>query len=146
MNCSATKSPNVYRIELFVRCCRRWSELPQTCNCLRLLSQNSFEDVELPVQVESRVSGQKTPRQKPPDKNPLDKNPPCQKTPGQKPPRQNILFRNFITFVFRMSYGKEISNLVFSSKIHKAGVYKVVHGWHNLMVGWWFLKEPFWVA
>ena len=39
----------------------------------------------------------------PPDKNPLDK------TPGQKPPRQNILFRNFITFVFRMSYGKEIS-------------------------------------
>ena len=32
-----------------------------------------------------------------------------QKTPGQKPPRQNILFRNFITFVFRMSYGKEIS-------------------------------------
>ena len=35
---------------------------------------------------------------------------------------------------------------VFSSKIRKAWVYKVVHGWHNLMVGWWFLKEPFWVA
>ena len=32
-----------------------------------------------------------------------------QKPPGQKPPRQNILFRNFTTFVFRMSYGKEIS-------------------------------------
>ena len=55
------------------------------------------------------VLGQKPPRQKPPGhkpphKNPLHKNPPC-----QKPPRQNILFRNFITFVFRMSYGKEIS-------------------------------------
>ena len=47
----------------------------------------------------STVLGQKPPRHKP-----LDKNPPC-----QKPPRQNILFRNFITFVFRMSYGKEIS-------------------------------------
>ena len=85
--------------------------------------------------------GQKPPGHKPPDKNPLDKNPPC-----QKPPRQNILFRNFITFVFRMSYGKENLNLVFSCKIRKAWVYKVVHGWHNLMVGWWFLKEPFWVA
>ena len=53
--------------------------------------------------------GQKSPGHKPPDKNPLDKNPPCQKPPGQKPPRQNILFRNFIAFVFRMSYGKEIS-------------------------------------
>ena len=31
------------------------------------------------------------------------------KTPRTKSPRQNILFRNFITFVFRMSYGKEIS-------------------------------------
>ena len=41
----------------------------------------------------------KTPGQKPPGHKP----------PGQKPPRQNILFRNFITFVFRMSYGKEIS-------------------------------------
>ena len=55
------------------------------------------------------VLGQNPPGHKPPDKNPLDKNPPCQKPPGQKPPRQNILFRNFITFVFRMSYGKEIS-------------------------------------
>ena len=55
------------------------------------------------------VLGQKPPGHKPPDKNPLDKNLPCQKPPGQKPPRQNILFRNFITFVFRMSYGKEIS-------------------------------------
>ena len=36
--------------------------------------------------------------------------------------------------------------MVFSSKIRKAWVYKVVHGWHNLMVGWCFLKEPFWVA
>ena len=33
--------------------------------------------------------------------------------------------------------------MVFSSKIHKAWVYKVVHGWHNLMVGWWFLKNRF---
>ena len=32
---------------------------------------------------------------------------------------------------------------MFSSKIHKAWVYKVVHGWHNLMVGWWFLKNRF---
>ena len=55
------------------------------------------------------VLGQNPPGHKSPDKNPLDKNPPCQKPPGQKPPRQNILFRNFITFVFRMSYGKEIS-------------------------------------
>ena len=60
------------------------------------------------------VLGQNPPDKKPPghkplDKNPLDKNPPCQKPPRQKPPRQNILFRNFITFVFRMSYGKEIS-------------------------------------
>ena len=67
--------------------------------------------------------------QKPPGYKPPDKKPPC-----QKPPRQNIIFRNFITFVFRMSYGKEIS--IFSSKIHKAWVYKVVHGWHNFMVGW----------
>ena len=51
----------------------------------------------------------KTPGHKPLDKNPLDKNPPCQKPPRQKNPRQNILFRNFITFVFRMSYRKEIS-------------------------------------
>ena len=48
--------------------------------------------------------GHKAPDKNPLDKNPLDKNPPC-----QKPPRQNILFRNFITFVFGMSYGKEIS-------------------------------------
>ena len=47
---------------------------------------------------------QKPSGHKPPDKNPLDKKPPCQNPPGQ-----NILFRNFITFVFRMSYGKEIS-------------------------------------
>ena len=33
--------------------------------------------------------------------------------------------------------------MVFSSKIRKAWVYKVVHGWHNLMVGWWFLKNRF---
>ena len=56
--------------------------------------------------------------QKPPDKNPPDINlqtktpwtkPPLPKTPRTKTPKQNILFRNFITFVFRMSYGKEIS-------------------------------------
>ena len=46
-----------------------------------------------------------------------------------------------------MSYGKEISIWFLAVKyIHKAWVYKVVHGWHNLMVGWWFLKEPFWMA
>ena len=60
------------------------------------------------------VLGQKPPRQKTPGHKPLDKKPPRQKTPGhkpldKKPPRQNILFRNFITFIFRMSYGKEIS-------------------------------------
>ena len=55
------------------------------------------------------VLGQKPPGHKPLDKNPLDKKPPCQKPPGQKPPRENILFRNFITFVFRMSFRKEIS-------------------------------------
>ena len=47
--------------------------------------------------------------QKPPGQKPPGQKPPGQKPPGQKPPRQNILFRNFITFVFRMSYGKEIS-------------------------------------
>ena len=41
--------------------------------------------------------------QNPPDINPRTK------TPWTKTPRQSILFRNFITFVFRMSYGKEIS-------------------------------------
>ena len=43
-----------------------------------------------------------------------------------------------------MNYGKEIWFL--AVKYGKAWVYKVVHGWHNLMVGWWFLKEPFLVA
>ena len=61
-----------------------------------------------------KVLGQNPPDKKPTghkplDKNPLDKNPPCQKPPRQKPPRQNILFRTFISFVFRMSCGKEIS-------------------------------------
>ena len=52
------------------------------------------------IQVtDEMVLGQKPPRQKPPGNKP----------PLPKPPRQNILFRNFITFVFRMSYGKEIS-------------------------------------
>ena len=63
----------------------------------------------LRLKDELEVLGQKPPGQKPPGHKPPDKNPPCQKPPGQKPPRQNILFRNFITFVFRMSYGKEIS-------------------------------------
>ena len=55
------------------------------------------------------VLDKKTPRQKPPDINPQTKTP-WTKTPlAKNPPRQNILFRNFITFVFRMSYGKEIS-------------------------------------
>ena len=45
------------------------------------------------------VLGQKPPGQKPP----------LPKPPRKKPPTQNILFRNFITFVFRMSYKKEIS-------------------------------------
>ena len=53
--------------------------------------------------------GHKPPGQKPPGQRPPWTKTPGQKTPGQKPPRQNLLFRNFITFVFRMSYGKEIS-------------------------------------
>ena len=97
------------------------------------------------------VLGQKPPRQKPPghkppDKNPLDKNPHCQKTPGQKPPQTKHSFQKFYNFCFKNELWKRNLNLVFSSKIRKAWVYKVVHGWHNLMVGWWFLKEPFWVA
>ena len=47
--------------------------------------------------------------QKPPGQNPPGQKPPLPKTPRTKTPRQNILFRNFITFVFRMIYGKEIS-------------------------------------
>ena len=35
--------------------------------------------------------------------------PPGQKPPGQTPPDKTFIFRNFITFVYRMSYGKEIS-------------------------------------
>ena len=50
------------------------------------------------------VLGQTPPDINPQTKTPLDKSPPC-----QNPSRQNILFRNFITFVFRMSYRKEIS-------------------------------------
>ena len=59
-----------------------------------------------------KASGQKTPDKNPPDINPRTKTPwtnPLAKNPRTKTPRQNILFRNFITFVFRMSYGKEIS-------------------------------------
>ena len=55
------------------------------------------------------VSGQTPPDKNPPDINPWKKpwtKPPCQ-NPRTKPRRQNILFRNFITFVFRMSYGKK---------------------------------------
>ena len=73
---------------------------------------------KIPVLVEFPAPGQLPKGQKTPDKNPPDINPgqkppgqksPCQNPPRQKPPRQNILFRNFITFVFIMSYGKEIS-------------------------------------
>ena len=62
---------------------------------------------------------QKPPGHKPPDKNPLDKNPPC-----HNPPRENILFRNFITFVFRMSYGKEISIWFLAVKYIRHGFIK----------------------
>ena len=75
-----------------------------------------------------KVLGQKRPRQKPPDINPRTKppgqKPPCQKPPGQKPPRQNILFRNFITFVFRMSYGKDISIWILAVKYIRHGSIK----------------------
>ena len=66
---------------------------------------------------------------------------PLTKISRTKTPRQKIIFKNFITFVFRISYGKEILVWFFSSKIHKTWVYKVVHGWHNLIVGWWFSKR-----
>ena len=72
----------------------------------------------------TKTPQKKTPGHKPPDKNPLDKNPPYQKPPGQKPPRQNILFRNFITFVFRMSYGKEISIWFLAVKYTRHGSIK----------------------
>ena len=70
------------------------------------MKQNMIERRKL---ILKPVLGQKPPGHKPPDKTPLDKNPlcqkpPCQKPPVQKPPTQNILFRNFITFVFRMSH------------------------------------------
>ena len=75
---------------------------------------------------------------------------PRTKPPGQKPPlpkkpqtKHSFLSRNFITFVFRMSYGKEISIWFLALKYTRHWVYIVVHGWHNLMVGWRFLKELF---
>ena len=66
---------------------------------------------------------QKPPRHKPPDKNPLDKTP-LAKNPPDKNPRQNILFRNFITFVFRMSSGKEISIWFLAVKYVRRGSIK----------------------
>ena len=89
------------------------------------------------------------------DKKPLDKNPPdinpqtktpLPKIPQTKTPQTKHSFQKFYDFCFQNELWKRNLNLVFSSKIHKAWIYKVVHGWHNLMVGWWFLKEPFWVA
>ena len=81
-------------------------------NCQRNTNQEECGDeIEKPSQ-ELDIYGDNVERyqdKKPPNKNPLDINHPCQKLPGQKPPRENILFRNFITFVFRISYGKEIS-------------------------------------
>ena len=59
---------------------------------------------QLHKEIKDNLGEKPPPRHKPPDENPLEKNPPC-----QKPPRQSIHFRNFITFVFRTSYGKEIS-------------------------------------
>ena len=41
---------------------------------------------------------------------------------------------------------KKTQFVYFNSRIHKTWVYEVVHGWHNLIVGWWFLKETIWVA
>ena len=101
--------------------------------------------------LRKKVLGQKTPRQKPlghkpPDKKPLDKNPPGQKPPLPKTPQTKHSFQKFYNFCFQNELWKRNLNLVFSSKIHKAWVHKVMHGWHNLMLGWWFLKEPFWVA
>ena len=46
-----TMLQNTHRIELFATFCRYWG---YTCNRVRLLSQNRFEDVELPVRVENR--------------------------------------------------------------------------------------------
>ena len=75
-----------------------------TANIKEVMKFYNLSDKPFETVLGQKPPGQKPPGHKPPDKNPLDKNPPC-----QKPPRQNILFRNFITFVFRMSYGKEIS-------------------------------------
>ena len=86
--------------------CQRWIN---ACSREGFTKENVNRNTYICAGSRTKTPRTKTPRHKPPDKNPLDKNPPGQKTPGQKPPRQNILFRNFITFVFRMSYGKEIS-------------------------------------
>ena len=74
------------------------------------------------------VLGQKNPGQKPLDKNPLDKNSPCQKTPGQKPHQTKHSFQKFYNFCFYNELWKRNLNLVFSIKIRKVWVYKVVHG------------------
>ena len=65
---------------------------------------NAFCTLMYTTEYSEKVLGEKSPRQKPsghklPDKNPLDKTP-LAKNPPTKTPRQNILFRNFITFVF----------------------------------------------
>ena len=44
---------NIHRIELFATCCRLWGHMALHVQRLRLLLQNSFEDVEMPVQVEN---------------------------------------------------------------------------------------------
>ena len=92
------------------------------------------------------VLGQKPPRQKPPGQKPPGQRPSLPKTPQTKTPQTKHSFQKFYNFCFYNELWKRNLNLVLKSKIPKAWVYKVVHGWHNLMVGWWFLKEPFWVA
>ena len=81
-------------------------------------------------------------RTNPPDIN-LRTKPPWTRTPLARNPHS---FQKFYNFCFWNELWKRNLNLIFSSKIHKTHVYKVVHGWHNLMVGWWFLKQPFWVV
>ena len=78
----------------------------------------------------SMVLGQKPPRHKPPDKTPWTK------TPFAKTPQTKHSFQKFYNFCFKNELWKINLNLVFSSKIRKAWVYKVVHGWHNHRFGW----------
>ena len=54
MNCDGTPIFYTTRIFTELKFLENVADIGYTCNCLRLLSQDIFEDVELPVQVGTR--------------------------------------------------------------------------------------------